>query len=92
MFKNSPRVYRSDARTGLRMPLLLVGVQLEPVAVLDSGLEWTKKRGEAVRAALSFEHLSGVKQTRKLVAQPRAKQGFCYYLIECIYEFIDGAD
>ncbi|KPX14650.1 hypothetical protein ALQ08_104088 [Pseudomonas syringae pv. delphinii] len=43
MFKNSPRVYRSDARTGLRMPLLLVGVQLERVTVLDSGREWTKK-------------------------------------------------
>ncbi|KPW53160.1 hypothetical protein ALO95_102226 [Pseudomonas syringae pv. antirrhini] len=45
MFKNSPRVYRSDARTGLRMPLLLVGVQLERVAVLDSGPEWTKNEG-----------------------------------------------
>ncbi|RMU34023.1 hypothetical protein ALP32_103916 [Pseudomonas avellanae] len=43
MFKNSPRVYRSDARTGLRMPSLLMDVQLEPVAVLDSGRERTKK-------------------------------------------------
>ncbi|KPB92770.1 Unknown protein sequence [Pseudomonas syringae pv. maculicola] len=42
------------------MPLLLVGVQLERVAVLDSGPEWTKKRGDAVRAALSFGHLPGL--------------------------------
>ncbi|RMM12289.1 hypothetical protein ALQ85_101814 [Pseudomonas syringae] len=76
MFKISPRVYRSDARTGLRMPLLLVGVQLERVAVLDSGPEWTKKRGDAVRAALSFKHLPGVKQTPKLVVRLSAEQGF----------------
>ncbi|RMR91540.1 hypothetical protein ALP78_101342 [Pseudomonas coronafaciens pv. striafaciens] len=32
MFKNSPRVYRSDEPTGLRIPLLLSGLRLETLA------------------------------------------------------------